>query len=274
MHSYKEMNTAIINRAPDCQTQITRLKKIELFLADFSFLNFGRDFVFYPKWVLSVQNIAVSLELTMGNIISCCESGCIADANALLRKYRDDLFFYLYIKVYDSIYKFDQESLGAENMRNRISDWLKNEQKNLYLKEVLEAIESDIEIKEAIDKYRLKSAFDDIGRRLNNFVHSNGYGFYNRNINAYHGDEFFQELKTTVDDAAYLTTAFVFLLTLCSPSSIASTDYIDYLECGKTPPEESQYWVAPFVQRFLQENCNLINENAYAYLKDTCNMDL
>ncbi len=27
-----------------------------------------------------------------------------------------------------------------------------------------------------------------------------------------------------------------------------SNDYLDHLECGMTPPEDSQYWVAPFVQ--------------------------
>ena len=29
---------------------------------------------------------------------------------------------------------------------------------------------------------------------------------------------------------------------------MSSTDYGDYMDCGKTPEEGSQYWVASFVQ--------------------------
>jgi hypothetical protein len=28
---------------------------------------------------------------------------------------------------------------------------------------------------------------------------------------------------------------------------VMASDYLDYLECDLTPPENSQYWVAPFV---------------------------
>ena len=47
-----------------------------------------------------------------------------------------------------------------------------------------------------------------------------------------------------------------------------STDYIDYLEVGQTPPEGSQYWVAPFVVNFLKNNVEMIDKNCYEYLKD------
>lgn len=269
-----EINAEIISRDSECQKQIVKLKKIECFLADFCFLTLGRDLVFTNKRTFSAQKLVISLELTMGNIISCCENGCIADACTLLRKYRDDLFFYLYIKVYDTSHRLNHKCPDAEKMRNRISSWVENEQKNLYVKEVLNAIESEPQIKEAVDKYNLRLSFDKIGRQLNNFVHSNGYMFYNHNISAYRNNEFFIELKSLADNAVYFTTVFIFLLALCSPSSIMSTDHIDYLECGQTPPEESQYWVAKFMLDYIQENSILIDEHAYAFLKDKCVMDL
>lgn len=37
----------------------------------------------------------------MGSMIACCESVCIADVNTLLRRYRDDLFFYFYVSLYN-----------------------------------------------------------------------------------------------------------------------------------------------------------------------------
>ena len=32
-----------------------------------------------------------------------------------------------------------------------------------------------------------------------------------------------------------------------------SSDYIDNLDCGMTPEEDSQYWVAPYVQKMFDE---------------------
>ena len=50
-----------------------------------------------------------------------------------------------------------------------------------------------------------------------------------------------------------------------------STDYIDYLEFGLTPPDGSQYWVAPFVADYLKANIEMIDKNGYEYLKEnTC----
>ncbi len=39
----------------------------------------------------------------------------------------------------------------------------------------------------------------------------------------------------------HLTYILVF-----SGNLVMASDYLDYLECGQTPPENSQYWVAPF----------------------------
>ena len=60
--------------------------------------------------------IATSCELTADSIISCCESGCMADAYSLLRKYRDDLFFYLYIVVCSACNKLDSKSPAVVQM--------------------------------------------------------------------------------------------------------------------------------------------------------------
>lgn len=111
-----------------------------------------------------------------------------------------------------------------------------------------------------------------MGKRLNNFVHGNGVEFYNRNINAYKAHELQDYLKILANDMKYITVTFLFLLILCSPLSVMSTDYIDYLDCGYTPPEDSQYWVAPFVEHFISNNINLIDENCYKYLEENTSM--
>lgn len=79
-------------------------------------------------------------------------------------------------------------------------------------------------------------------------------------------------MKVFVDDMKYITVTFLFLLILCSPLSIMSTDYIDFLDFRENPPEDSQYWVAPFIEEFISKNINLIDENCHRYLKENTDM--
>ena len=51
-----------------------------------------------------------------------------------------------------------------------------------------------------------------------------------------------------------------------------STDYVDCLDCNMTPPEGSQYWVAPFVATFFKDNLTLINKNCIDYLRENTPM--
>ena len=89
----RRINRQIIDEDVVCQRVLAEMRSIEQFLGDFGFLSDGRDYILCDRYTFSLQMISTSIELTAGSIISCCESGCIADANSLLRKYRDDLFF-------------------------------------------------------------------------------------------------------------------------------------------------------------------------------------
>lgn len=121
------------------QRLIDEMKTLEEFIASFGYLSIGRDFIVINDWSFSLQHKIKSIELTAGNIVSCCESACLADANILLRKYRDDLFFYLYIIVLVSHKKLSDKN-NATKMEENVLRWLKNGLDNLYIQEVLEAI--------------------------------------------------------------------------------------------------------------------------------------
>ena len=230
--------------------------------------------IFFHDKVFFLSKISISLECTIGSIISCCEYGCISDANTLLRKYRDDLFFYLYILVYDSEKKSNSASEILPEIERNIENWLQNELNNLNISMVLKAIALSSDLNDAVKKYKLKSDFDRISKRLNNFVHSKGYWFYNQPSNGYKGSELAIEMTKICNDAKYVTVVFIFLVMLCSPLATMSTDYIDYLDCGIQPPDGSQYWVAPFIQKFLTENESLISENCLQYLRDNTSMEI
>ena len=272
--SVRDVNFNIIKYNKSCQDILASLKSLECFLCDFENLSSGRDIIFFHDRVFFLSKINISLECTMGSIISCCEYGCIADANTLLRKYRDDLFFYLYILVFDSEKKSNSASEILPEIERNIESWLQNELKNLNISMVLKAIALSSDLNDAVKKYKLKSDFDRISKRLNNFVHSNGYWFYNQTAGGYKDTELATEMSKICNDAKYVTVVFIFLVMLSSPLATMSTDYIDYLDCGIQPPDGSQYWVAPFIQEFLVENESLISENCLQYLRDNTSMEI
>ena len=266
-----EENAKYFARKKENNTYINEIQNISNFLSNLGFLSFGRDYIQCDKWMFSLQRVITSLELTTGNIINCCKSACLADANTLLRKYRDDMFFYLYLSLYNHELLCEQP---VEHMKEHIVKWINNELSGININFILKSISLSTCLKNAVAKYNLKETFSKIGKRLNNYVHGNGYIYYNQNILSYSEKELENILQTLVDDIKYITITFVFLLFLCSPSSFMSNDYIDYLEFNETPIEGSQYWIAPFAEKFIKDNLELIDDNCYQYLKDNTSMDL
>lgn len=266
----RNKNENIINNCKNTLILIEQLKSLESFLGDFNFLVFGRDNIVCKNYVFSLQTILISSQLTLGNIIECCKCFCLADAYTLLRKYRDDLFFCLYLVVYDSNVKL-QKNAKTNKMETNIEQWCKNNLSNLNISEVLSTIGMSDNLKESVYKFGLQKSFDEIGKHLNNYTHGNGYSFYNINASSLDENNIENQFKNIIYIAKYITTTFLFLLVLCSPLYIMSTDYIDYLEFGQTPPKDSQYWVAPFIVEFFKNNIEMIDKNCYEYLKEnTC----
>jgi hypothetical protein len=52
---------------------------------------------------------------------------------------------------------------------------------------------------------------------------------------------------------------------------MSSSDYIDVLECGMAPEENSQYFVAPYIQKFFDNIIKLNRRDIAEIIKDhTC----
>lgn len=269
----RDVNKCVIQESQIASYLLEHMNVIESFLGDFSFLILGRDNIICRNHAFSLQRILISSQATLGNIIECCKCFCLADAYTLLRKYRDDLFFCLYLVTYDTNAKRG-ESKHTKKMEKNIEQWCQNTLNNLNINEVLTTIGTSKWLQEAVRQYDLQKSFGRIGGQLNNYVHGNGFSFYNTNAHSFNKESIEEQLNEIVSMARYITTTFVFLLTLCSPHYIMSTDYIDHLEFWQTPPDGSQYWVAPFVEKYLKANIEMIDKNGYEYLKENTDMVL
>ena len=269
----RNTNKSILRECENTLILIEQFRKLESFLDDFNFLIFGRDNIVCRNHVFSLQRILNSAQATLGNVVECCKCFCLADAYTLLRKYRDDLFFCLYLVTYDTTAKLSG-SKHTKKMETNIEQWCQDTLSNLNINEVLTTIGTSKWLQEAVRQYDLQKSFARIGGQLNKYVHGNGFSFYNTNAYSFDEKNIEEQLNAIVFMARYITTTFLFLLSLCSSHYIMSTDYIDHLEFGQTPPDGSQYWVAPFVAEYLKANIEMIDKSCYEYLKESICMAL
>ena len=98
--------------------------------------------------------------------------------------------------------------------------------------------------------------------------------FYNKRAWLCQGDEVEKDLEGVLYYLEYIFVVFLFLLILCAPRYISSTEYVDSLDLGIELQENSQYWIPPFVIDFLKKNLELIDANCYEYLKNETCMEL
>ena len=274
---YFEKNRREVKENAYFQKLNTLLEKIRNFIYDIGFLTYGRDYIILNQvGVISGNHILDSVSRTVESIRYCCMNANFADAYSLLRKYRDDAFYYTYMLAVgdksDFMKSVESKYLGKDE--KNIYDWVKNQQNNVYIGDVFKVIASS-RAGDAIRKYNLKEAFDRLAIKLNNFVHSNGHSYYNfpyQRINTYN------DIKKYCEDIGeaitYITMSFLMVLILVRPGLIMSEDYVEYLECGDTPPDGSQYWVAPFVSEFIANHKDVLDEEFDEYLRNITGMQI
>ncbi len=273
-----EKNRHDVSREPDFNRLLEILTEIRDFLNELGYLSIGRDMsILRRTGVVSNSIILDSATKTMESIRYCCMNANFADAYSLLRKFRDDLFYYVYLFAVADNSDFTQfAEVGDLNVDEKnVWDWVHNQQNDLHIGSVLKCIASHPAAKIAVREYHLKDSFDKLADRLNNYVHSNGYLFYNESFNMLLQRKKVKEKCDEFGEAAiFITISFLFLVVLIRPLLIMSSDYTDYLDVGAAPPEDAQYWVAPFVSDFLCKYKFVLDENCDNYLKKKTGMQI
>lgn len=270
-----EQNRMQVSNDESFKQLVNDIKSTKEFIYNFDFINFNRSYHFDGEnGIISISNILDSAHRSLHSIQLCCENCNLADAHTLIRKYRDDLFFYLYILYVKSNSDIFSENEISKHERNIIK-WGKDDLKDLNINEILIYIGKSNVAKEAISRYKLQNSFKKVSDELNDFVHSNGKSFYNKPYQYYYNTKSIkkniEKIKYEID---YITSIFLFLLILIRGDYIASTDYIDSLEMGFEPEEGSQYWVAPFITEYISTKMILVSEEWGKYLRDKTFMNI
>lgn len=257
----------------------------------------GDNASFQPQMLISDDKIYElnaeifsSIDNTLKSIFVCSKMANFSDATVLVRKYRDDLFQWLFIiqsisdieesKLYEFMKQNDISQIGEiqiSELYNALSKWfnssIKDEEKNTVKLKYFD-----------IEKYRvnlcrqslLQSCFDrflnpiwnNLNIHLNDYTHINGikYIFYNNAVHNYELGYFKSRLTEISESIIQATTCFLSVLILIKPFYLISGDYIKCLENAIEPPDNSQYWIAPIIQKYIDNNIFTISQDLKNFL--------
>ncbi|WP_340016230.1 hypothetical protein [Paenibacillus sp. FSL K6-1318] len=239
-------------------------------------------FILKEKTYLYQHDHLESAMYTLKSIKECVSIGNFSDANILIRKLNDDLFFYLFVLELDNnqqiLFSDQVDKIEHELFMKNINffiKWNNGNLKDFYIsRNALSYIKNNNTVNDLIIKYKLEEEWKRINKKLNNFVHNNGKNYCRQNykiLSSNEIDQVFLELRKKI---SFILNIVSVLIVLIKPHYIMSIDHIMFLDLNITPPEDSQYWVASFIQEFFDEHLTQYNPELKIFLKENTYMEI
>ena len=201
------------------------------------------------KSVVNIDSYTYSsMQGTIDSISKVLRAGRINDAYALLRKFYDSVIINIYTILYLKEH-FCEKNLIVE----QIQEWMNgNKQLSSYEDMVMyiRNFESTSPISDALlsdDRYK------NIRDRCNFHSHYNFFRYVILNDNEISIPNRLRYLEAYRNDLRDLIIVHVAYTFFVNYHYMMSSDYVDALECGMQPETDSQYWVAPFVQKVFDK---------------------
>ncbi len=187
-----------------------------------------------------------SIQGTLESIRVILKMGRINDAYALLRKYHDSAI----INIYSNLYL--ENNCSVENVIvKQINNWIQGIEKLPEYRVMAQYIKRDNKLDIINNLLNKDKKYNKIRDRCNDHTHYNF--FYNLllNDNRVYVKGRLMALNTLCEDVKNLFILHMAYVFYFKEHYMSSSDYVDCLECGMTPQDGSQYWVAPFVQEIF-----------------------
>jgi len=239
------------------------------FYKDISFTIMG----FITSGTKSFMNIDTyvfsSMQGTIDSIKTLLKNGRINDAYSLLRKYYDSTI----INIYSSLYLQDQVSLD-NFIVEQIDNWLNGKEQLPKYRIMSDYVRKSDKLKAINELLYKDDTYKKIRSRCNDHTHYNFYYNLLLNDNEIHLPyrlKALSQFSVDIRDIFILHCSYLFYL---NQHYMSSTDYVDYLDCGLTPIEDSQYWVATFIQETFDKTIKKHRMDIAQTILDTTCMKL
>ena len=249
------------------------------------FQDLGRYIDFYNSWAFSTFSFVTqgttsivnidsyifsSIKGTLSSIDMILKNGRINDSWALLRMYHDSII----INIYSCLFLKDNFSIN-NFVVEKINDWLHGKASLPEFRIMSQYIRSHDDLSELNGLiYETDDRYKKIRNRCNDNTHYNFFKNMLLNDNEIYLKNrilYLDRLLVDLRDLFILHTSYIFFV---REHYMASSDYVDYLECGDNPPEDSQYWVAPFIQEIFNNYISTFRPDIANYLKGNLSMHL
>lgn len=187
-----------------------------------------------------------SMQGTLVSIHDILIKGRINDSYALLRKFYDSTI----INVYSNLYLEDNCSI--ENFFvTQIENWREGKDKLPEYRIMSQYIIKSQRLKAITDLLQQDKTYKNIRERCNSHTHYKYFHHIMLNDNQIYTPERIKVLDRFSSDLEHIIIQHIAYIFTVHDHYMMSSDYVDCLEMGIVPEEDSQYWVAPFVQEIF-----------------------
>lgn len=184
-----------------------------------------------------------SIEGTLESITHVLKNGRIGDAFALLRKYYDSAV----INVYVNLYLENNDSL-KNFIVPEIMGWISGEKSIPRYRTIMQYIKKSSQLKPITNLLYKDNVYTKIKDRCNDHIHYNFFHNVLINDSQIYAKNRIELLNLIQDDIKNILILHLRCIFYLSDDYMRSSYYLDCLEFGGQPEENSQYWVAPFIQ--------------------------
>lgn len=210
-----------------------------------------------------------SMQGTIESMNTILLAGRINDAYALLRKYYDSAI----INIYSNLYL--RSNFSIENfIVEKINDWLQGKEKLPEYRAMSQYIKAAEDLKPINDVFSIDDRYKRLRDRCNDHAHYNFYRYVMLNDNEIHVDNRCWWLDRFCEDLLDIFVLHLGYIFFLNDHYMMASDHLDALECGLPPEEDSQYWVAPFIQEIFDEVITPRRPDVTAAIRATSEMQL
>lgn len=230
-------------------------------------------FPYVTMGTTSVYNIDTyvysSMKGTVESMKTILLAGRINDAYGLLRKYYDSSI----INIYSNLYLHDNFNIESFIVE-KINNWLNGKEKLPEYRIMMQYLRASKILKPINDVLGADDRYKQLRDRCNDHTHYNFYHYAMLNDNEIHINNRDKWLDRFSSDALAIFVMHLGYIFFLNGHYMMSSDYRDALDCSLQPEDDSQYWVASFVQDIFDEVITLSRPDITAVIKAASSMHL
>lgn len=236
----------------------------DLTMGCFTFIPTGTSAVFnYASYVYS------AIEGTLDSMDTLLKKGRINDAYVLVRKMFDDIL----VEIYIDVVRKEKYDWMEKRIVEDAESWLKGRIRIPKIKLLLKFLQDANCTKDIYPYFGWETYLKNNRELLDDSVHSNRYSRLLLNCSDVaipDREKHLQNIDIVLKQIFTIHISFIFHL---NPEYLMSSDYMDYINTGETPPKGCENWIAPYAQKTFDKYIKP-HDSLAKFIKGTCHLEI